>query len=373
MTRIVAVAPALPPHRYSQQEITDSFADWVLDSDDRRALLHRLHTSAGVRTRHLALPLPRYADLGGFGPANDAFIEVGLDLAQEAIEAALKSAGLTPGDVDVILATSVTGVAAPSLDARLVDRLGMRGDVKRIPVFGLGCVAGAAGVARLHDYLVGHRDEVALLLSVELCSLTVQHDDDSTANLVASGLFGDGAAAVVLVGADRAADLGLPGPDVVATRSRLYPETSRVMGWDIGGTGFRIVLDARVPEVVRAHLADDVTGFLRGHGLAASDVQRWVAHPGGPKVLEAVQDSLDLPPGALDVTWRSLAAVGNLSSSSVLHVLGETLAAPPPPPGSAGLMLAMGPGFCSELVLLHWADDVASADGGASAAGVVPG
>lgn len=357
MTRIVAVAPALPPHRHSQAEITSSFADWVLHTDDKRALLERLHEAAGVKTRHLALPLERYADLGGFGPANDAFIEVGLELAQQAIESALKDAGLTPGDVDVILATSVTGIAAPSLDARLVGRLGLRTDVKRIPVFGLGCVAGAAGVARLHDYLLGHPDDVAVLLAVELCSLTVQHDDDSTANLVASGLFGDGAAAVVLVGAARALELGLPGPDVVDSRSRFYPDTDRVMGWDIGGSGFRIVLAASVADVVREHLGDDVDGFLRSHGLSGDDVARWIAHPGGPKVLQALAAALRLPDGALDVTWASLAAVGNLSSASVLHVLADTLARPAPDPGAHDVLLAMGPGFCAELVLLRWPED----------------
>jgi alkylresorcinol/alkylpyrone synthase len=249
---------------------------------------------------------------------------------------------------------SVTGVGAPSIDARLVSRLGLRDDVRRIPVFGLGCVAGAAGVARLHDVLRGEPDGVAVLLAAETCSLTVQSNDDSTANLVASALFGDGVAAVVLVGADRAGRLGLPGPDVIDTRSRLYPDTERAMGWDIGGSGFRIVLAASVADIVEAHLGDDVRGFLAGHGLSLADVRRWIAHPGGPKVLEATARALDLRDGELGVTWQSLAEVGNLSSVSVLHVLSRTMEKSPPDPGSAGVLFAMGPGFCSELLLLRW-------------------
>ena len=355
MTRILAAAPALPTHRYDQQTITDAFAEVVLSPGADRRVLDRLHQATEVAHRHLALPLERYVGLDGFGAANDAFIEVGTDLGERAVRDALASAGLEPTDVDLLMTTSVTGIAAPSLDARLVPRLGLRADVKRLPVFGLGCVAGAAGVARLHDMLAGDPDAVAVLLSVELCSLTIQPDDASMANLVGSGLFGDGAAAVVLVGERRAATMGLDSsPRVVATRSRMYPDTERVMGWDISANGFRIVLSASVADVVEEHLGQDVTAFLGDHDLKIDDIATWVAHPGGPKVLHAMSRTLGLRPGALDRTWQSLAEVGNLSSASVLHVLAATLAAPAPAAGSAAMMLAMGPGFCSELVLLQW-------------------
>lgn len=354
VTYIAAVAPVVPRHRYPQQEITDAFATMVLGESGSQALLRRVHAAAGVRQRHLAMPLEEYAGLTGFQAANDTFIEVGLDLAAEAVTRALADAALSPQDVDLVLMTSVTGIAAPSLDARLVGRVGLRPDVKRLPLFGLGCVAGAAGISRVHDVLRGDPDGVALLVSVELCSLTVQRDDASVANQVASGLFGDGAAAVVLTGAGRPAAAGLAAPEVVATRSRLYPDTERVMGWDIGGSGFRIVLDASVADVVRSNLDIDVKGFLADHHLCPEDVARWISHPGGPKVLDAVAETLNLPDGALAHSWESLAEVGNLSSSSVLHVLAATLADTPPPPGSYGLLLAMGPGFCAELVLLRW-------------------
>jgi alkylresorcinol/alkylpyrone synthase len=335
--------------------ITDAFADLVLPDGADRRILDRLHEATGVRTRHLALPLEDYAAMRGFGAANDTFIRVGTDLAVRAVTGALDAAGVLPGEVDLVMACSVTGVAAPGLDARLVPLLGLRPDVKRVPVFGLGCVAGAAGVARVHDYLRGDPDGVAVLLTVELCSLTVQPDDDSMPNLVASGLFGDGAAAVVMVGERRAAALGRSDAvQVAATRSRFYPDTERVMGWDIGASGFRIVLAATVADIVEEHLGEDVRAFLEASDLKISDIARWVAHPGGPKVLNAVQRALGLPDGALGLTWRSLAEVGNLSSASVLHVLAASLAQPPPPSGEPGLMLAMGPGFCAELVLLRW-------------------
>ena len=360
MSIIAAVRGVLPQHRYEQPEITAAFSGMVFGaagpgtSRDRTALLHRFHAATGVRTRHLALPLADYGGLDSFTATNDAFLDVGVELGERAVRTALDAAGLRPGDVDHIMSVSVTGIGVPSIDARLVPRLGLRDDVKRIPVFGLGCVAGVAGISRLHDILRGDPDGVAVLLSVELCSLTVQHDDASTANLIASGLFGDGAAAVVLVGDRRATALGLTGPRVVDTRSRFYPDTEQVMGWDIGEHGFRIVRAPTVADVVEKYLRDDVDGFLSGHQLQVGDIATWVTHPGGPKVIEAIGRALDLPAQALAVTRECLSDVGNLSSSSVLHVLHRTLAAGLTRPGTPGVLIAMGPGFCTELALLEW-------------------
>jgi alkylresorcinol/alkylpyrone synthase len=356
--RILSAHGVLPPHRYPQAQITEAFARSMLGGAVDLAVVERLHRNAGVEHRSLALPLEQYAELADFGASNDAFIEVGVQLGARAVVDALKAVDLTPQDVDLVISATVTGLAVPTLEARVAALIGMRPDVVRMPLVGLGCVAGAAGVARLHDYLVGHPDKVAVLLTVELCSLTLQRDDTSMANLVGSGLFGDGAAAVVAVGADRtrglASDDPVPTqPDVLASRSRLYPDSERTMGWDVGASGLKIVLDSNVPRMVTTYVGGDVRAFLADHGLDQRDIEWYVAHPGGPKVLEAMQETLGVPREALQVTWDSLAQIGNLSSASVLHVLADTLAQRPPRPGSYGLMLAMGPGFCSELVLLR--------------------
>ena len=350
--RIAAVGHAFPPHFYDQDTLIAAFRELWGKRHYNLDRLERLHRNVLVGGRHLALPVEEYARLDTWGKANDAWIRVAQETGEAAVRAALAKAGLAPGDVDALYTVTVTGVATPSLDARLVNRLRLRPDVKRVPIFGLGCLAGAAGVARAADYLAGHRDEVAVLLSVELCSLTLQPEDLSIPNLIASGLFGDGAAAVVMVGSERAA--ASAGPEVLASRSAFYYDTERVMGWDISERGFQVVLSAEVPEMVRRHLRQDVDAFLAERGLERADLASWVAHPGGPKVLEAMQEELELPPEALALTWRSLREVGNLSSTSVLLVLEETLEGHRTAPGSLGLLLAMGPGFCSELVLLRW-------------------
>lgn len=347
---ISAVGKAFPPHYYDQDELLAAFkAEWNREHHNPERL-ERLHRNVLVGGRHLSLPLEGYRELESWGQANDAWIRVAQDVGEAAIRDALDRAGLDVGDVDALFTVTVTGVATPSLDARLMNRLRMPPAVRRTPIFGLGCVAGAAGISRAADFVRAYPDRVALLLSVELCSLTLQRQDLSIPNLIASGLFGDGAAAVVVTGSERNGQ----GPRVVDTRSVFYPDTEEVMGWDISERGFGIVLSADVPNMVTDHLRQDVDAFLAEHELTRDDIASWVCHPGGPKVLQAMEQSLELPPDALAVTWRGLREVGNLSSTSVLLVLQETMDQHRPPAGSYGMMAAMGPGFCSELVLLKW-------------------
>lgn len=354
MARIAAVSPALPPNVYPQAEITAEIGPLITSDPSKLALLNRLHAGSRVDTRHLVRPLISYRDRQSFTQTNDLFIEEAADLAERSLRAALDTAGLSPTDVDFIMFTSVTGVSAPSIDGLIVTRLGLRNDIKRVPMYGLGCVAGAAGIARVNDYLMGHPDDVAVLVSVELCSLTLQYGDDSMGNLVASGLFGDGAASVVMVGDRRAERMAVTGPDVIDTRSRFYPDTEEVIGFNASETGFRIVLTPRVGDIVMTHFGDDVTGFLAANGCSVPQVARWVAHPGGPRVLEAFADSLELAPGSLDISWDSLARVGNLSSASVLHILAESIADRPHEPDENTVLFALGPGISAELVLLRW-------------------
>jgi alkylresorcinol/alkylpyrone synthase len=361
MSRILAVRSAFPAYRYPQGEFTRVVAA-IADAagvlrPGQRALIRRLHANAEVTTRHSVLPISDYTDgaEAAAALAGNPYIDEATALGERALRAALASAGLQPAMLDLLIVTSVTGVAVPSLDARLIPRLGLRPDIKRLPVFGLGCVAGAAGLARLHDYLLAWPGHAAALLSVELCTLTWPTAAVTTADLVASALFGDGAAAVVAVGPERQhAPAVARLPQVVATRSEVYPDSTDALGWRLDAGGFRIVLTADLADVVERRLNGSVAAFLGEHGLTVDDIASWICHPGGPKVLDAAQRALKLPDTALVASRRSLAEAGNMSSVSVLHILELTAGSDPPAPGSFGLMIGLGPGVSAELLLLRW-------------------
>ena len=347
---ITAVARAFPLHYYEQDALLEALKAAWAERHYNLERLDTLHHHVMVGGRHLALPLEAYPGLTTWGKANAAWIRVAQEVGERAVTGALASAGLAVGDVGALIFVSVTGISTPSVDAMLMNRLNLPPDVKRTPIFGLGCVGGASGLVRAADYVRAFPDQVAVLLSVELCSLTIQREDLSVPNLIATGLFGDGAAAAVVVGSARPAT----GPRIVDSRAVFYRDSENVMGWDISESGFRIVLSADVPNVVIEHLRKDVDAFLAHHGLTRKDIARWISHPGGPRILEAMEQALELPTDALEASWRSLREVGNLSSASVLMVLEDVMRTRRPPEGSYGLMVALGPGFCSELVLLRW-------------------
>ena len=310
---VAAVAVKFPPNRYTQDEAIGALTDFAGPEFRRFAL------SSGVEFRNTALPLGRYSRLSGFTEANDAYIDVALDLAEQAFLAALDQAKVRPSEVDIVFSTTVTGLAVPTLEARLAARVGLRQDVERVPLFGLGCVAGAAGTARMHDYLRAFPDQVAALLAVELCSLTIQRKTIPwpISSLPASSVTAPPPSSRrVPTGLLRHA--AVPGCwqlGAASTRHR------RSHGLKIGSDGFRIVLSVDVATVTEKYLGEDVRGFLADHGLTPEDVSTWVCRPGGPRVIEAVENVLDLPGNALDHTRNSLRSNGNLSSVSVLDVL----------------------------------------------------
>jgi len=348
--RIASAASAFPKHYYSQKFLMEQLQQYWGEQLENPKLLERLHRHVTVEGRHLALPTEDYYKILNWGQANDAWIKTARELGEQALCRALQNAGLEPGDLGALFFTSVTGICSPSIDALLINQMGINRNIRRVPIFGLGCVAGAAGIARCADYVRAYPNQAAALVSVELCSLTLQRGDLSVANLISSGLFADGSAAVIVTGAERES----AGPKILATKSVFYPNTEELMGWNVSERGFRIVLSVEVPKLIRDNLGNDVDIFLADNGYKRSDLHSWVLHTGGPKILEATADALDLHDGELDASWDCLRKVGNLSSASVLVVLEDVMMRRRPEPGTLGLLAAMGPGFCSELILLQW-------------------
>jgi alkylresorcinol/alkylpyrone synthase len=348
--QIVSAASAFPKHYYPQETLFEALRQYWGDRLPKPEVFRRLHSNVGVDGRFLSLPIDEYPKLKSWGEANDHWIRTAQELGQCAISRAMTQAGLDVRDIGALFFTSVTGISSPSIDALLINRMGLSKNVRRVPMFGLGCVAGAAGISRAADYVRAYPDQVAVVLAVELCSLTLQREDMSMANLISAGLFGDGAAAVVVAGSE----CGLSGPKVLDTRSVFYPETEAMMGWKVSEKGFQIVLSPEVPTLIENNLGGDVERFLSDLGRTRKDIGSWVLHTGGPKILQATESALGLENGELSVSWDCLRRMGNLSSASVLVVLEEVMKKHRPQAGTLGLLAAMGPGFCSELVALEW-------------------
>jgi alkylresorcinol/alkylpyrone synthase len=351
MPRIVAVETALPNNYYDQEQLIEA----LMQRWGRRYVnperIAKFQRNVLVGGRHLALPMERYDELQGFGAHNDAWIEVAVPLAAGAVQTLLQKTGLEAGAIDLLSSTTVTGIAVPSLDARLMNRLPFAATTRRMPLFGLGCLAGAAGINRVADFLRGQPQAAAVFVSVELCSLTLQKDDLSIANIVASGLFGDGAAAVLMVGDEHA--LAAEAPlELVAGRSHFIADSEEVMGWKLIDSGFQVVLSPSVAEVVAAEMPKALDALLLEQKMQRNDLGFFVGHPGGPKVLRSAAKALGLSDDDFALSWKSLARFGNMSSTSVLFVLADAIEAGFNE-GDYGLLFAFGPAFCAELALLR--------------------
>jgi len=359
--RLIGLASALPAHAVPQsrcREFAGALFGPAFAAEGNRLLA--VFDSVGIEQRHLAMPLEWFSSPHDLGETNDIYIERALELSAEAARTALERAGLSPADVDHIVFVSSTGIATPSLDARLANRLPLRGDVRRSPLWGLGCAGGAAGLARARDYALADPSACVLLVAVELCSLTFQHGDLTRQNLVAASLFSDGAAAAVVLGAHSPHRERSPGGDaaaldLVASRSRLWPETLDVMGWNVDRNGLHVVFSRDIPTIVREWVRPELERFLADHGLTLDSLDHVVAHPGGPKVLAAYAESLGLTPEAFRHAYSVLRDCGNMSSPTCLFVLERALAAGDIRAGESAVLAALGPGFSSELVLMRGA------------------
>lgn len=340
--RLLGLATALPPHRFAQVEAREAAAGVFAGAFSDLGRLLSLYDHAGIEARHSAMPLVWHTTPHGLAERNRLYLEHAEALLLTAATRALAAAGLEAGAVDAVVTVSSTGIATPSLDARIADRLGLRADVERTPVFGLGCAGGVAGLARGAALARAGPGSVVLVLVVELCTLTLRLGDRSKANLVACALFADGAAAAVVTTRGT-------GPEIVASGEHRWPDTLDVMGWTVEDDGLGVLFAVTVPEVVRRHVRDAATSFLARHGLDLNGIDRWIAHPGGAKVVAALEEAFALSPDALDDARAVLRHCGNMSAPTVLFVLERALRAPG---WRRGLVSALGPGFTGSFAVI---------------------
>jgi alkylresorcinol/alkylpyrone synthase len=348
-SRISSVATAVPGHR-AGQHVAQQFC---------RALFHETYpdidrllpvfSNAQVENRYFSVPEEWFETDHSFAEKNRLYIETALELGEAAISSCLRNADLAPQDIDHLFFVSTTGLATPSIDARLINILKLRPNVRRTPIWGLGCAGGVAGLSRAYEYTVAFPRERALVLALELCGLTFQRNDLSKSNLVATSLFGDGAAAALVSGAET----GDAGPRILASRSTLWYESLDVMGWDINDRGLKVLFSRDIPSIVRSLALPALLEFLTAQGIMLHDLCHIIAHPGGAKVIEAYEQALGLTEGKMDRARSILRRYGNMSSPTVLFVLEDFVRSQAISRGEYGLITALGPGFSAEMMLIQ--------------------
>ena len=348
---LVALATAVPPYTVEQEDartLARSLFREVLRENQERLL--GVFDNSGIQRRSVSAPLDWYAEDHDFAEKNALYVETAVRLGTELAQRTMAQAGLTTQDIDHLVFVSSTGLAAPSIDARIANQLGLRGDFRRTPIWGLGCAGGAAGLARAREFALAQPGSRVLLIALELCTLTFQRNDLSKRNLVATSLFADGAAAALVIAGE------VPGRlELVGSASTFWENTLDVMGWDVDGTGLHVVFAHDIPTIVRERVRPSLEEFLGRHGLDLSSMNHLVAHPGGAKVIAAYQHALDLPSERLDHARGVLRDHGNMSSPTCLFVLERFLRGQEIGPGQHAVLSALGPGFCAEYVLLRGA------------------
>jgi alkylresorcinol/alkylpyrone synthase len=339
---------AVPEHILTQGAVKEAVRGLLPLAPDRLEAVLSLFDGAGVERRYSVLPIDELHQRRDMATTMDIYRTHAIRLGRRVASECLEKAGLGADQIDLVITVSCTGVMIPSLCAYLANDLGFRPDVRRLPITELGCLGGAAALAFANDFIVGHPQANVLVISVELPTLSFQRDDLSAANLVSTALFGDGAAAVLLSGRD------LGGPAVVDAQSHLFPHTLDALGFDLKQDGFHVVLAPELPGLVRGDVARLVNELLARNGVPRSSVTAFPLHPGGRRILNAVEDQLGLGPEDTGPSRNVLRRYGNQSSASVLFVLHEWLTERRPTAGSHGLLGAFGPGFSSELMVLRW-------------------
>jgi alkylresorcinol/alkylpyrone synthase len=344
---LVDIVTARPPYEVDQEAAT-AFARTRFAAMPHLDRLLPLFANTGIRTRRLCKPRDWYATNHGLEEKNEAFIEAATSLCAEAGRELLSRRGLQPSDIDRVYFINTTGLATPSIDARLINVLGLNRQARRTPVWGLGCAGGVSGLAMAAQDMAGRPKQRALVFAAEMCTLTFLADDYSKSNLVATALFADGAA-VALVSGDETGDAGYP---ILGTRSMLFPDSLNVMGWSVVSRGLQVVFDQRIPDIIREHAASELDALLGAHGLTREDVTEFLYHPGGPKVLQAYADAYGVDLDRFHWSREVFTEFGNMSSVTVLYVLERYMRQHPPTQRGRAVVAALGPGFSSEAFLL---------------------
>jgi alkylresorcinol/alkylpyrone synthase len=343
--RLVSLATAVPPFVLRQEEVRAEAQVLFRERGDRISRMLPVYDNAGVETRYSCVPLEWYRSTGGWKNRNALFIEHAVELLRRAARDCLTRAQVPAERVDTIVAVSTSGIAAPSLDARVMAALPFRADVQRLPIFGLGCAGGVLGLARAAAMARAAPGSMVLLLVVELCGLTFRDADVGKSNIIATALFGDGAAAALVT-----CDRDTPGPELVGWGEHTWPDTLDVMGWRVEEDGFGVLFSRAIPSIVRDRYGAAVDGFLARQGLSRKDLDGTLCHPGGAKVLDALEAVFDLAPGAMTDARAVLREYGNMSAATVLFVVERALAR-----GLRGrhLVSSLGPGFTAGFLLLE--------------------
>ena len=346
IARLLSLATATPAHTLTQRDLMTAAGDYFGANGVDVARLLPAFLNAGIETRHLCEPLDWYQRPIGWKIRNDAFLKHAPALLEDAARQAVTNAGLTFGDIDQIVTVCSTGVATPSLDALLMERVPLRGDIGRLPIFGLGCAGGVTGLGAAAKLARAEPGTNVLFLVVELCTLTFRSGDRRKANIIATALFGDGAAAAVV----RAQEIANDNPAILHAGERRWPGTLDVMGWDVAEDGLTVLFSRDIPALVRDKLRGAASDYLARHGLGLADIDGFIAHPGGAKVLDALEEVFGLQTGGMVDARAVLRDHGNMSAATVMFVLDRVLKR-----GLRGrqLMSSLGPGFTGSFLTLE--------------------